>query len=107
MPSIDFEEFLSWVVSHGDDEPIGVPGQCFHSPLARFLSARMGCAYGVDEMRYGWALADSCRWLPLPRWAQLFEAVSESRFAQVLTAWQVLDLLIQVEQALCSVVLVA
>ncbi len=104
---IDFDDFLAWIASHADDEVIGLPGQCFHSPLACYLSSRMGRVYGVEGMRYGWALADECRWFPLPRWAQLFSTLSETWFGRALTALQAIDLLIRVEGMLLPVVLVA
>ncbi len=46
------ESFSSWLCFHEDDI-IGYPGMCFHSPLARWLSEVTGHTYGVDGSVYG------------------------------------------------------
>ena len=106
MESLTVDAFLSWLAMHRDDEIVGCAGQCFHSPLARFLSWQAGRAMGVDGSRYGWALADYCFWRELPRWARVFMDYSDTWFSREMTAWQALEVLIRVEAVVAPVVLV-
>ena len=107
LMSLEMDDFFSWLASHSDEESVGLPGQCFHSPLARFLSHKAGFTMGVDGKRYGWALADACRWLELPRWAQVFAAYSERWFGRELSAYEAVGLLVQVEEFCAPVRLMA
>jgi hypothetical protein len=84
----EMDEFFSWLASHHDEESVSLPGQCFHSLLARFLSHKAGFTIGVEGKRYGWALADECRWLELPRWAQAFAVYSERLFGRDFSAYE-------------------
>src|SRR5260370_42289427 len=104
---LEMNDFFEWLAAHHDDESVGQRGQCFHSPLARWLSAKAGFTIGVDGMRYGWALAESCRWVELPRWAQAFATYSEKLFGSQLTAYEAVGLLVEVEVLFSSVVALA
>jgi hypothetical protein len=97
LDEVDFEEFFEWLSFYGDEEVVGVPGRCFDSPLARFLSAKEGMLVGVDDRWYGRALVDARCWRPLPMWARVFEALCENRFGRVLTAYDAVGLLVHVE----------
>lgn len=97
---IDMNEFFDWLAAHRTNDIVGLPGQCFHSPLARFLSAKAGCTVGVDGERYGSALVDTCRWFLLPRWAALFTTLSEKLFGSTLSAYEAVGLLVEVETLL-------
>lgn len=94
---IDINEFFDWVASHRDHEVIGLPGRCFDSPLARWLSEQVGHVIGVDGRHYGRALVDAQRWQVLPYWAYVFTMLCEGLFGRALTASEVVDVLIQVE----------
>lgn len=100
---IDMNEFFDWLAAHHDDDVVGLPGQCFHAPLARFLSSQAGFTVGVDGERYGWALSDACRWLLLPRWAAIFTSLSEKLFGSQLSAYEAVGLLVEVETLLAPV----
>lgn len=102
MICLDMNAFFEWLCSYHDHDVVGLPGRCFHSPLARWLSALSGRAMGVDEMRYGWALADGRSWVTLPYWAQMFASYSERLFGASLTAYEAVGLLVQVETALAG-----
>lgn len=101
--TVDFEAFFAWLASHRDTDVVGLPGRYFDSPLARWLSAQSGMVIGVDDRRYGWALADERYWCELPYWAQVFEAFSEKYFGFSLTAYETVALLVQVETVLSPV----
>lgn len=103
---LDMDDFFHWLASHHDEESVGQPGQCFHSPLAHFLSHTFGFTVGVDGKRYGWALADACCWVELPRWAQVFAAYSERWFGRELSAYEAFCLLVQVEELLAPALVV-
>jgi hypothetical protein len=103
---MDMDDFFHWLAAFRPDEIVGLPGQCFHSPLARFLSDQAGCAVGVDGERYGSALADPCCWRLLPRWAMLFTVLSEKLFGSSLTAYEAVGLLVEVETQLAPVLVV-
>lgn len=95
---VEFEEFFAWLVSHtNDDESVGQPGRCFHSPISRYLSWKTGHVVGEDGQYYGRAVLDACQWQPLPRWAQRFAACSERAFGRALTAYEAVCVLAQVE----------
>lgn len=100
LMQLEMNAFFEWLCLHRDDDIVGLPGRCFHSPLACWLSALAGRAIGVDEMRYGWALADTCRWALLPLWARVFAAYSEKLFGRAMSAYEAVSLLVQVETAL-------
>ena len=100
---LNLDEFFTWLASHHDQDVVGWPGRCFHSPLARFLSFKAGCTMGEDGSRYGSALVDDCRWLQLPHWAHTFAVFCEAWFGRELTAYEAVGLLAQVETALSPV----
>ena len=52
---------------------------------------------GVDDACYGWALRDARCWYPLPRWAQVFVMLCESRVMGALTAYDAVGLLAEAE----------
>lgn len=93
---IRLEDFGAWLSSK-EFEPVGKPGTCFQSPLALWLSERMGGVYGADGLVYGRALWDGCCWLPLPRWARMFAARLETLSASVVLGDEAFTLLAQVE----------
>ena len=93
---ICLEDFGEWL-SHKEFEPVGKPGACFQSPLALWLSERMGGVCGADGLLYGRAAWDGCCWLPLPRWARMFAARLETLSASVVLGDEAFTLLAQVE----------
>lgn len=95
--NFEMNAFFEWVASHRDEDAIGLAGLCFDSPLARWLSVQMGYVVGVDGMHYGRALIDVRCWRRLPQWAYVFSELCERLFGQVLTASEVVDVLIEVE----------
>jgi hypothetical protein len=104
MQLLTMDDFLSWLASHRDYEIVGLAGQCFDSPLSRWLSQRLGYLVGVEGKQYGRVQVDTCRWLHLPTWAQVFSQCCERHFARPLSAYDAVGLLVQVETALscCS-----
>ena len=101
MHDLRLDDFCSWLVAH-ENELVGHPRLCFHSPLALWLSDKFGCTFGVDDRWYGWALSPSEYWRLLPRWAALFSSWLETVAASSLTGLQAIDLLARVELALWS-----
>lgn len=94
---LDVDAFCTWLCQHSDDV-VGQPGTCYWYPLAVWLSTTLDGGYGIDEGRYGRAHWDMAWWLPLPRWAVLFELWMVGRYANtVVTGEQALDVLAGVE----------
>jgi len=98
---IDLEAFCSWLCLHEHDV-VGYPGTFFRTPLSVWLSEVSGQTYGVDGRFYGRASYDSCCWLLLPQWAELFTAWMEGLALGPITGCQALDILARVEMALFS-----
>lgn len=104
--SISFEDFFLWLASFRPADPVGSPGRYFNSPLALFLSARMGYVMGEDGRRYGRAAVDSFFWHELPQWAQMFARLSEFAWfserlqSAEMTADDAVTILVQVETVL-------
>ena len=96
---ISQEAFCAWLCQH-EQEEVGRPGTCFHSPLALWLSELCGYVCGVDGNLYGRALHDSRVWRLLPRWAVAFAARTEARSFHVLTGQEAFVLLADVERRL-------
>lgn len=103
---MNIDEFFNWLASYSDSDIVGVPGRCFHSPLAQFLCWKSGQVIGEDGKRYGRASIDEHFWFEMPQWAQLFASFSEHTLGRALTAYEALCVLIDVETTL-SPVLVA
>jgi len=100
MLDLGLETFATWLAIR-EHEVVGLPHLCFQSPLARWLSEMTGHLFGVDvdEGTFGWALADSCTWRLLPRWAHLFSRWLEARHVEAVTGRDAFDLLAAVELA--------
>lgn len=101
MQDLALHEFAEWLLER-EVEPVGSPRSCFDSPLALWLSEKLGVVCGVDGRWYGRALYPCEYWRLLPRWATLFSSWLELVAASSLTGWQALDLLARVELALWS-----
>jgi len=95
------ESFSSWLCFHEDDI-IGYPGMCFHSPLARWLSEVTGHTYGVDGSVYGRGSSAMCQWRILPRWAVMFQDRIEVVAFRPMTGGDALDVLARVEMTLTT-----
>lgn len=96
VPNLRVEEFCTFLCQR-EDEVVGYAGYAYRCPLAQWLSTLFeGQVYGVDGTRYGRASCDPRGWLPLPRWAVIFVALTERYFPQALTGTQAFDLLAQV-----------
>ncbi|HEU5380507.1 MAG TPA: hypothetical protein VFV38_34215 [Ktedonobacteraceae bacterium] len=93
----DLEDFFLWLASFSPDELVGQPGRYFHSPLALFLSEKVGHVMGEDGRRYGCAIVDPCFWYELPRWAQMFASLAERSHCSALLAYDAVGLLVEVE----------
>jgi hypothetical protein len=97
MGDLSVDDFCAWLALHEYDV-VGRLGMCFHSPLALWLSERLGVVVGVDETVYGPACMPVYRWRPLPRWAVLFEAYATSQFTRVVTGLEAFLLLAAASQ---------
>ncbi len=97
---LEMDAFCGWLCQH-EDEVVGQVGTWFWCPLACWLLAVFGEVYGIDEGRYGRAHWHSCWWLPLPRWAVLFEAKLAVRYAGAqVTGAEAVEVLAAVERQL-------
>ncbi len=99
--AVCLDAFCCWLCAH-EDEIVGCPASCYHSPLARWLSECFHAVYGVDGMWFGRALYDYQCWRLLPRWAVLFSSALERVKAPSVTGLQALAVLAYVELALSS-----
>ncbi|HZU03974.1 MAG TPA: hypothetical protein VFA10_30205 [Ktedonobacteraceae bacterium] len=97
----NMNEFASWLCSHEFDI-VGLPGTCFHCPLAQWLSEQAGGVWGVDDHFYGTASRAHWQWRTLPRWAALFVSRIERRAFRPVTGDEALLALAEVELALTS-----
>jgi hypothetical protein len=73
MDTLSMEQFHSWLSAHATTV-VGQAGMCFLSPLALWISERMGHLYGTDDLFYGRAVSAYCSWQMLPAWAVRFNA---------------------------------
>lgn len=94
---LELEAFFEWLALHRADECVGLPGRCFDSPLARWLSSCLGVIIGVDGDCYGRPAVEVCCWRRLPSWACVFALLCEKLFGTALSADEAVNLLIQVE----------
>ena len=84
MGDLSVDDFCAWLALHEYDV-VGRLGMCFHSPLALWLSERLGGVVGVDGSVYGLACMPFHLWRPLPRWAVRFQLYSEKHFPHVVS----------------------
>ncbi len=97
VSDLDMEAFCAWLVAH-EYEVVGQLGMIFQSPLARWLSERVGYVIGVDGAVYGRASHEVWTWKLLPRWASYFNACGEAWFAREVTGGEAFLVLARVEQ---------
>jgi hypothetical protein len=78
----DFQAFVMWLQSQPEGVLVGVVGDCYAGPLARWLEATTGERWLVSWDADSYRLDRLLNWRPLPLWAGLFYYQIEGRMAE-------------------------
>ncbi len=79
---LDLQVFRQWLESQPEGALVGVVGDCYAGPLARWLEAMTGERWFVSWNVDSYRLDQGMDWRPLPLWAGLFYYQIEGRLVE-------------------------